>query len=282
MQRRTIGRCLTVSGTGLHSGLPASVMLEPSTSGTGISIRFKGGPSQSIETLAIVATDRCTRVETADGRSIDTIEHLMASLAITGITDIALEFDCLEAPILDGSAIEWVLAIESAGLVVIGGPAPILQVRRPFEFSVRGSHYSVEPGPLSFDVSIDFPGTPIGFQAISIPGSSMRSLADSRTFVLEHEIAALRDHGLALGGGLHNAVVIGQEGPINESGFRHVDECVRHKALDLVGDLRLAGGQIIGVIKAHKPGHAATGAFLKAMFAEGVIARPANHIRLAA
>jgi len=282
MQRRTIGRCLKVSGTGLHSGLPSTVILEPSTSGAGISIRFKDGPSQSIETLMIGATDRCTRVETADGRSIDTIEHLMASLAITGVTDIVLEFDCLEAPILDGSAIEWVLAIERAGLVDIDGPAPILQIRRPFEFSIRGSHYSAEPGPLSLDVSIDFPGTPIGFQAISVAGSSLRSLADSRTFVLEHEIAALRNHGLALGGGLHNAVVIGHEGPLNDSGFRHVDECVRHKALDLVGDLRLAGGQIIGAIRAHRPGHAATGAFLKAMFAEGVIARPADLIRLAA
>lgn len=282
MQRRTIGGPIMVSGYGLHTGAESTVLMEPAMGGSGILVRYLGFQSQPIQNLTALATDRCTRIETSEGFTIDTIEHLMASLAITGITDVSVVFDTGEAPILDGSSIEWVRAIENAGIVTIPGDAATLQVLRPFEFSLKGSHYSVEPGPLSFDVSIDFQGTPIGFQSIHVSGHHLRSLAGSRTFVLEHEITALRAHGLALGGGLHNAVVIGDQGPLNEGGFRHDDECVRHKALDLVGDLLLAGGQIIGAFKAHRPGHAATGAFLKALLSSGSVGSPENKAMLAA
>jgi UDP-3-O-[3-hydroxymyristoyl] N-acetylglucosamine deacetylase len=256
---------------GLHSGLCSAVTLQPASPGEGLLARFGGSSFQPLGHLGVIATDRCTRIEFNDGSNVDTVEHLFAALAMAGISDIRITFDCREAPILDGSSSPWLEAIEAAGLQDLPGHAETLLVTRPFEFSVRGSRYSVVPGDLSLDVSIDFPGTAIGQQSIAVDGADIADLADSRTFVLEHEIAALRAGGLALGGGLHNAVVIGSDGPLNPEGFRHPDECVRHKALDLVGDLLLAGCPIIGAFTVHRPGHAANSAFLKAMQAAGIL-----------
>ncbi|NTF17489.1 UDP-3-O-[3-hydroxymyristoyl] N-acetylglucosamine deacetylase [Agrobacterium rubi] len=279
---KTISARIDVHGTGLHTGRTSSVTLHPAKAGSGICFRYSGSSYQRVESLKVLATERCTRIEFEDGSTLDTIEHLMAALAMTEITDILVSFDCSEAPILDGSAVEWVRAIEGAGIVDLEGSVATMHVLRSFEFSIRGSHYTAEPGPLSYDVSIDFPNTPIGYQSVSVSGSDIRDLADSRTFVLEHEIAALRASGLALGGGLHNALVIGPRGPLNESGFRHEDECVRHKTLDLIGDLRLAGSTVIGRFKAHRPGHAATSAFLRAMVSQGVLGwREADVMRAA-
>lgn len=272
-QRRTIRREIVVPGIGLHTGLRSSVTLQPAFPGEGLVARFGGSAFQVVGSLRVLATDRCTRVEFDDGSNVDTVEHLFAAIAMAGISDLRITFDCREAPILDGSSLPWLEAIAAAGLLDLPGRAEALLVTRPFEFSVRGSSYSVVPGKLSLKVGIDFPGTAIGQQTIAVDGADISSLADSRTFVLEHEIEALRAHGLALGGGLHNAVVIGSDGPINPEGFRHPDECVRHKALDLVGDLLLAGCPIIGAFSVHRPGHASNSAFLKAMQNAGVLIR---------
>lgn len=279
-RRTTIERSIAVAGVGLHSGNSTSVVLAPSSDG--ILLRRRGSRAQPFGTIEVLATERCTRIQFENGGTVDTVEHLMAALAMSGVTDIDVTFDGDEAPILDGSASEWLKAIESAAPVSVHGAVEPLVVTRSFEFSHNGSRYSAMPGDLSFDVSIDFPGTPIGLQSIRVDGDHISDLADSRTFVLEHEIAALRAAGLALGGGLHNAVVIGKNGPLNEGGFRHPDECVRHKALDMVGDLFLAGGQILGAFSAHRPGHAATSAFLKAMMDEGVVRKALLHEPLAA
>ncbi len=272
-QRRTIRREIVVTGVGLHSGLRSMVTLQPASPGEGLVARFGGAAFQALASLRVLATDRCTRIEFDDGGNVDTVEHLCAALAMAGISDIRITFDSKEAPILDGSSSPWLAAIAAAGLLDLPGHADVLLVARPFEFSVRGSSYSVVPGELSLKVGIDFPGTAIGQQTIAVDGADIACLADSRTFVLEHEIEALRANGLALGGGLHNAVVIGSAGPINPEGFRHPDECVRHKALDLVGDLLLAGCPILGAFSVHRPGHAANSAFLKAMQDAGVLIR---------
>jgi UDP-3-O-[3-hydroxymyristoyl] N-acetylglucosamine deacetylase len=273
-QRRTIRGEISVPGIGLHSGLLSVATLQPAAPGDGLLARFGQSPYQRVDSLRVLATDRCTRIEFLDGSTVDTVEHLFAALAVAGISDIRITFHSREVPILDGSSSPWLEAIAEAGVANLPGPAPALFVVRPFEFSIRGATYTIAPGRLSLKVSIDFPDTPIGRQVIALDGTDLAELADSRTFVLEHEIAALKAAGLALGGGLHNAVVIGSEGPLNPEGFRHSDECVRHKALDLVGDLSLAGCPIIGSITAHRPGHAANAAFLKAMLAEGVLAWP--------
>jgi UDP-3-O-[3-hydroxymyristoyl] N-acetylglucosamine deacetylase len=280
--RRTINRELRVDGVGLHTGLPSSVTMLPSAAGTGIQVRFLEEAYQEIGTVRVLATDRCTRIQFDNGRTVDTVEHLMAALSIAGVTDILLSFDCAEAPILDGSSMPWLEAMGASGFAELEGQADVLYVVRPFELSLKGAAYSASPGRSAISVSIDFRDTPIGFQSIELHDSDLVELADSRTFVLEHEITALRSHGLALGGGLHNAVVIGADGPINPEGFRHPDECVRHKALDFVGDIFLAGRRLVGSFTAHRPGHTANSAFLKAMLDSGVLASGLSHSALAA
>jgi UDP-3-O-[3-hydroxymyristoyl] N-acetylglucosamine deacetylase len=207
---------------------------------------------------------------------------MVAGLVMAGVTDVEVEFSGEEVPILDGSSLLWLRELATAGLRRLPGEAPYLEVVAPFEFSVRGATYSVTPGPLSYDVMIDFPSPSIGCQRIRISGGETALLADSRTFALEHEIAALRSAGLAQGGGLHNAVVIGADGPLNPEGFRHRDECVRHKTLDLVADLHMLGVPVVGRFVVSRPGHSANGEFLKAMAAAGILASSASTLALAA
>lgn len=268
-RRATISRPATVTGVGLHGGLESSVSLLPGTGG--IQFAGKGLPPTAVGDLEVVATERCTRVRFPDGSSVDTVEHLVAALAMAGITDVVVDFAGDEVPILDGSAAQWIAEIERSGTRFLPSLAPALIVVRQFEFSSRGATYSVAPGPLSYDVTVDFPSPVIGRQRIVVAGDDLASLADSRTFAMEHEIEALRMAGLAKGGGLHNAVVVGEGGPLNPEGFRHVDECVRHKTLDLIGDLHMTGAAVIGKFVVTKPGHSANGEFLKAMLAEGVV-----------
>lgn len=270
--RTTLRRIVTMSGVGLHSGIESTVRLFPSQRGKGLRARMPGGIFQSFDTIEVVATERCTRLRFDDGRTVDTVEHLMAAIAIFRLTDADLEFSTSEAPILDGSALPWLNAFGMAGSAALRGYAPSFRVLKHFEFSHRGARYTASPGSLHYDVFIDFPGTFIERQRVEVGALELSDLADCRTFALESEIAALQRAGLALGGGLHNALVIGGQGPLNPEGFRRSDECVRHKALDLVGDLHLLGAPIIGRFTASRPGHSANNAFLRAMMDNGVFA----------
>ncbi|WP_327210985.1 UDP-3-O-acyl-N-acetylglucosamine deacetylase [Rhizobium leguminosarum] len=279
-RRQTISRIGRVTGVGLHRGRESSVTLRPGDDG--VSFSRPGLDPLRLSELDVVATERCTRVRFPDGSTIDTVEHLVAALAMAGVTDVEVEFADHEVPILDGSSMPWLRELVAAGLRPLAGEAPYLEVVAPFEFSARGATYSVAPGPLSYDVTIDFPAPSIGRQNIRISGGETALLADSRTFAMEHEIAALRNAGLAQGGGLHNAVVIGVDGPLNPEGFRHRDECVRHKTLDLVGDLHMLGVPVVGRFVVSRPGHAANGEFLRAMAASGVLAPSANRFAFAA
>lgn len=270
VQRKTLSRTRTVVGTGLHGGRETAVTLSPGSSG--IVFARPGLPPLAIADLEVVATDRCTRIRFSGGATTDTVEHLMAAIAMSGVTDVVVVLTGDEVPILDGSAMPWLHELSSAGFATLPGAAPYLEVVEPFDFTARGASYAARPGPLSYDVSIDFPHPSIGKQRIAFEGGEAAMLADSRTFAMEHEIAALRSAGLARGGGLHNAVVVGEGGPLNPEGFRHPDECVRHKALDLIGDLHMLGVPIVGRFTAYRPGHSANGEFLKAMVAAGVVA----------
>jgi UDP-3-O-[3-hydroxymyristoyl] N-acetylglucosamine deacetylase len=256
------------------------VILRPGVDG--ISFARPGLDPVRLSELEVVATERCTRVRFPDGSTVDTVEHLVAALAMADVTDVEIEFSDDEAPILDGSSMPWLRELVATGLRPLAGEAPHLEVVSPFEFSSRGATYSVSPGPLFYDVTIDFPSPSIGRQNIRISGAETALLADSRTFAMEHEIAALRSAGLAQGGGLHNAVVIGVAGPLNPEGFRHRDECVRHKTLDLVGDLHMLGVPVVGRFVVSRPGHSANGEFLEALQAAGVLASSANRLALAA
>jgi len=151
--------------------------------------------------------------------------------------------------------------------------ADFLLVTEEVALDVGSSRYAAAPGPFSLSCHVDFPTPHIGAQSVLVDGDGLGSLACARTFVLERDIAALRSQGLALGGSLENAVVVGDTGVLNPDGFRMPDECVRHKALDLIGDLMVLGLPVIGRFEATAPGHAANNAFAEKLVASGGLVR---------
>lgn len=214
----------------------------------------------------------CTLIGNAAGATVSTVEHIMAALAGTGVHNAVVEIDGPEAPILDGSAAPWARAILAAGLRPQGAPVRALRILRPVAVAEGAAAARLEPASgMHIAFAIDFPVPAIGRQGVALNmanGAFLRELADCRTFALEAEIAALRAAGLAQGGSLDNAVVFGAAGALNPGGLRRPDEPVRHKALDALGDLALAGGPILGRYTGERAGHALTNALLRALFAD--------------
>jgi UDP-3-O-[3-hydroxymyristoyl] N-acetylglucosamine deacetylase len=224
-----------------------------------------------LSAVHVVKTPRCTRLSDTEGNSVDTPEHLLAALAIAGVDNCVIEFNSLEVPILDGCSTAWLQHFSSAGFVDFGVSARVFEVQEAFEFTEGGSTYSVLPGATRIVVDIDFSHPVIGRQVADVVGNQFSSLASSRTFVLEADIARLQAAGLALGGSLDNAIVIGDTDVVNPGGFRFENECARHKALDLIGDMYVLGAPVIGVVKAQRPSHSANASFVAALKASGIL-----------
>jgi UDP-3-O-[3-hydroxymyristoyl] N-acetylglucosamine deacetylase len=275
--RRTLKTAIGCVGVGLHSGRRASLTLRPAAGGTGIVFRRSDlGIDMPARFDRVVDTRLCTALvaEDAPHARIGTVEHVMAALAGTGVTDCVVEIDGAEVPILDGSAAPFVFLIDCAGTMPLMMPAPVLEVLRPVRVEEGAAHAELLPaGTPGFEASltIEFPNTAIGRQELSLrvtPASFRAALADARTFTLAEEIARLRAAGLAQGGSLANAVVV--DGPLvlNPGGLRRPDEFVRHKMLDVVGDLALAGAMIAGRFIGHRSGHQLNNRLLRALFAD--------------
>jgi UDP-3-O-[3-hydroxymyristoyl] N-acetylglucosamine deacetylase len=271
MFQKTFARSASISGIGLHSGVVTSVELHPAATSSGVVVQIGDGPQARIETLSVQKTPRCTRLIDAAGNILDTAEHLLAALATSQISNCVLKFSGPEVPILDGCSSEWLKLMEAAVLVEQPVEAAYLVVTRPFTYREGVSEYSAKPGADRINVEIDFPHPAIAFQHITVHRADFRSLASARTFVLEEDVARLKAAGLAHGGSLDNALVIGAGGPINPEGFRFPDECVRHKALDFIGDLYVCGFPIVGDLSVSKPGHSANAGFLSALLASDCI-----------
>jgi len=266
----TIAREFSVTGIGLHSGESAEVTIRPARAEAGITLSLEGGIPVRAAADVVAKVPLCTRVITPSGQ-IDTVEHMMAALTILGVDNAEIVVSGPEVPILDGSSAPWREAIVGAGLVRQEALRRHFVVTRHFHFAIGESSFVAVPGGQEVTVTIDFPGTAVGRQSATLPWREADSIMDARTFTFEAELPYLRKMGLAKGGSLENAVVVGADGPLNEGGLRSPDEFVRHKALDLIGDLSFAGGPIRGGIEAFRPGHAANSAFLNAMLDEGVI-----------
>ncbi len=274
-RRRTLKAPIGCVGIGLHSGRRVSMTLRPAAAGTGIVFRRT---DLGIDIPAIFDEVTDTRLCTAIGEGearIGTIEHVMAALAGTGIDDAIVEVDAPELPIMDGSAAPFVFLIDCAGIVTTAAPRAVIEVLRPIRVEdANGAFAELLPSrEAAFDaeLEIDFPNTAIGRQALSIrlsPHAFRDALADARTFTLAEDIARLRAAGLAQGGSLANAVVV--DGPLvlNPAGLRRPDEFVRHKLLDVVGDLALAGAPIRGRFRGARSGHALNNRLLRALFAD--------------
>ncbi len=231
-----------------------------------------GGASIPATWDNVVETTLCTTLGNKDGVTIATVEHLMAALGGSGIDNAVIEVNGPEVPVMDGSAAPFVFLVECAGTVEHDKPRRYSKVLKAISFEDGDSVVSLTPAEdFSVDFDIDFESAAISRQSISIgmAGEAFKNeVSRARTFGFLHEVEALRAAGLAKGGSLDNAVVVSGDKVINEDGLRYVDEFVRHKVLDAVGDLYLAGGGLLGHFHGVCSGHAANNKLLKALFAD--------------
>jgi len=264
------------TGLGLHTGLPVRMVVHPAAADHGI--RFRRTDVADRDALvpalwdAVTPSRLCTVVENADGVSVSTIEHVMAALAGSAIHNSLIEIDGPEVPILDGSSLAFVTGFLAAGIEEQDAPIRAVRVLKAVEVRDGDAVARLEPADmLEIDFSIDFADAAIGAQSRVLNmanGAFVRELSDSRTFCRQADVDAMRANGLALGGTLENAVVIDGDRVLSPGGLRHQDEPVRHKMLDALGDLALAGGPILGRYIGVRAGHALTNRLLRALFAD--------------
>ncbi|MCC6769936.1 MAG: bifunctional UDP-3-O-[3-hydroxymyristoyl] N-acetylglucosamine deacetylase/3-hydroxyacyl-ACP dehydratase [Gemmatimonadaceae bacterium] len=261
--RQTILGEASLAGIGLHLGLPCTLTFRPAPSGSGIRfarVDLAGTPTIRADVSVAVETER--RTQLGEGpEALHTVEHVLAAVAALQIDDILIEMDGPEPPILDGSAGPFFRALEAAGIAPQGGRVEVLSLSAPIRVEHGESWYEAYPADaLSLEVAIDFPHPLIGQQrgryAIT-PAAFATELADARTFGFAHEVAYLRERGLIKGGTTENALVLGPDG-VMANALRWTDEFVRHKAMDCVGDLALAGKRVCARVVAHRPSHAGT------------------------
>ncbi len=260
MNQHTLSRTYTFEGVGLHTGRQVRVSLCPAPEGTGIVFRRldRGGAEIRAVASNFHRGARSTSLKSG-GASVCTVEHLLSAFAGLGVDNAAVEMNCAEVPILDGSAKPFAEAIAADGLVEQAAEREVITVREPFEYrdDRRGSYLRMEPASAtSYQVKIDFNSKVIGVQEAGFDGTGyLAEIAPSRTFCFKREIRWLRLLGLIRGGSLDNALVIDE--PDGYLGLKPIfeNECARHKLLDLIGDLSLSGRPIIGHITAFKPGH---------------------------
>jgi UDP-3-O-[3-hydroxymyristoyl] N-acetylglucosamine deacetylase len=275
-RQTTLASEISLNGTGVHSGAPVSVALCPADGDTGIRFSLSNGHAYSTEIVAdqqsVTGVTLCTVLGDGNGTSIATVEHLLAALRGLGVDNALIEIDSTEVPIMDGSAARFVEAIDEVGLAELEAPRRFLKVLKPVSVEDAGAFGELLPhNGFRLDVEIEFDTPLIGTQRIEIdlnPGSFRRELARARTFGFMKDVERLWAAGLALGASLENTVAIGEDRVINREGLRFPDEFVRHKALDAVGDLALAGAPILGAYRTRRGGHRLNALVLKALFAD--------------
>jgi len=274
VQQKTLASSATCQGVGLHSGRQISMTLHPAMPGAGLTFRRAdlGGAEIPVRWDRVVDTRMATTLGNPDGARVGTVEHLMAALAGCEIDNAVIELDGPEVPVMDGSAQPFVKLIEKAGVARQAAPRRAIEVLKPI--AVRDAHrsLSIEPYPVlevSFEIDFDTPA--IARQAYGariVNGTFKSDIAAARTFGFAEDVEALRRAGLALGGSLDNAIVIRDGRILNKGGLRFDDEFVRHKILDCIGDLYLAGAPILGRVHGVRSGHALHNLLLQAVFAD--------------
>lgn len=268
---QTLRRIAILDGHGLHSNRPCRVTLRPVDHATGI--QFLHAPSGTLIPARAEFVNDLSLATTLgrDGIRLSTVEHLLAALAGLEIEHAIIEVDGTELPILDGSAAPWLQVLQEAGTRALPGPRRVIHMLRPVEVQQNGKWMRVSPYPgLRLRYTIDFDHPAIGRQSRELtltPEKFKRELGAARTFCMDRDIEYMRSKGLALGGSLENAVVFSADGPLNEA-LRFEDEAVRHKMLDLVGDLALLGAPLEGLVEAHAAGHAMHVALVQAVLAD--------------
>jgi UDP-3-O-[3-hydroxymyristoyl] N-acetylglucosamine deacetylase len=274
LYRRTLKAPISAVGRGLHSGLDVRITLRPAEANTGILFRrFDLGVEIPALYDCVTDTRLCTLVSSGVTK-IGTIEHLMAALAAARVDDLIIEVDAPELPIFDGSAAPFLFLVESAGIIETVSPRPTLEILRPVRVEQGDAFAELRPHQgdstgFELSLSIQFQARAIGAQAYHFnlsDGTFASEIAKARTFTLRSEIETLREAGLARGGSLANAVVVDDEKVMNPEGLRYDDEFVRHKLLDVIGDLYLAGAPISGRFIGSRTGHGINNQLLRALF----------------
>ena len=292
--QRTLKSPITCVGTGLHSGQRVHLGLHPAAPGTGIVFRRTDlGLEIPARWNLVEDTRLCTMLglPTHPEARVGTVEHLMAALYAAGVDNALITIDAAELPVFDGSAAPFLFLIDCAGVIDQAAPRQVIEILRRVRVEDRQGYAELRPYAhgLDLSLSIDFAAAAIGRQAysVSLTGDNFRRyLAQARTFTQRHEIEAMQASGLARGGSLANAVVVDNDRVLNPEGLRMKDEFVRHKLLDAVGDLALAGSPILGRFTGHRSGHAMNNRLLRAVFADAaawrfVSAEPVSHMSYA-
>jgi UDP-3-O-[3-hydroxymyristoyl] N-acetylglucosamine deacetylase len=256
---------VTVSGIGVHSGSPATVTLHPADANAGIVFWRCGIDGQRDRALtadfrSVTATEFATVLGDRHGPAISTTEHVLAALRGLGVDNVIVEVDGPEVPIMDGSAAPFVEAIDQAGIVKLAAPRRSIKVLKPVKVNAHGCYGELRPYPfgLRIETEIEFDHPLIGRQTFAMEVDAnvfRRELARARTFGFMRDVTKLWSAGYALGASFENTVVVAENRILNTEGMRFADEFVRHKAVDAIGDLALAGAPMIGAYRSVRGGH---------------------------
>ena len=287
----TIAQKAQFRGVGLHSGAAVRLTILPAPADHGIVfVRTDlGGARIPARWDHVTPSQLCTLLDNGRGATVSTVEHVMAALSGTGINNAVVEVNGPEVPILDGSSAPFVQGILEAGLRRQAAPLRAIRVLREVEVRQDEAFARLSPADhLEIHFDIDFVDAAIGRQEKHLDmanGSFVHELMDSRTFCRQADVVQMQRNGLALGGTYLNAVVVDGDRVLSPGGLRHRDEAVRHKMLDAVGDLALAGAPLLARYTGHRAGHAMTNKLLRALFAqpeawEWVTLTPAMESRL--
>ena len=278
VKQTTLRRRARLSGSGVHSNAPVQLTLHPAEADHGVVFLRTGlprGESRVIEAVwsEVTMTELCTVIGDSSEGSIATIEHLMAALSGLGVDNVLIEIDGPEVPIMDGSSARFVEAIDEVGIVELSAQRRFLKVLKPVRIDMGRGFSELRPAATGFhlDVEIDFSTQIIGRQSTSFdltPGNFRREISRARTFGFIRDVERLWKAGFALGSSLENSVALDDDRVINPEGLRYRDEFVRHKALDAIGDLALAGLPLVGAYRSYCGGHKMNVAVLEALFSD--------------
>jgi UDP-3-O-[3-hydroxymyristoyl] N-acetylglucosamine deacetylase len=271
-RQTTLDREVVLKGIGVHSGAEVSLILHPAEANTGYNFYVESG-ARAIQIpgdfRAVSNLTLCTVLSGADGTTIATVEHLLAALRGLGVDNAAIEVDGNEVPIMDGSAEPFTDAIEEAGLRELDAPRRYIKVLRPIQVKDGTSTGEIFPyNGFRLDIEIDFASAFIGRQRLDLDltPSSFKKICRARTFGFMKDVKQLWAAGRALGSSLENTVAIGDDRVLNPEGLRYPDEFVRHKTLDAIGDLALAGAPILGLYRSYRGGHRLNSMMLHALY----------------
>ena len=276
IRQRTLKNVIRATGVGLHTGEKVYLTLRPAAPDSGIIFR-RVDLDEPVEIPATPENVGDTTLSTTlikDGVRISTVEHLLSAMAGLGIDNAYVDLNAAEVPIMDGSAGPFVFLIQSAGIEEQNAPKRFIRIKKPVRVEDGDKWVNFEPFDgfkVAFTIDFDHPAFKDGSQIAEVDFSTtsfVREVSRARTFGFMNQIEQLRANNLALGGSLDNAVVVDDYRVLNEDGLRYVDEFVKHKILDSIGDLYLLGHSLIGAFSGHKSGHALNNELLRALLAQ--------------